>query len=459
MENCTNPSTKKNTTLAERQAIYQFLLQKSIDGELKKGSISEVASIFSVSKRTISRIWHQAKIHVDQGLPIDLSSNKPMAVGRKRVQINLSQVSEIPLRRRANIRSLAKSINVSKSTMDRRIKEGVIRPHTNAIKPTLTHENKSARLELCLSKITTQSLLSPIPTFYDMFNVVHIDEKWFYISKPSKRYYLVPGEDEPLRTCKSKRFITNVMFLAAVARPRFDSSGNEVFSGKIGIYPFTTLEPAKRSSKNRVVGTLETKPILSVNKEVTSAWLIEKVLPNIKAKWPRGHTGPIFIQQDNAKPHIDVNDSEFLEAASRDGFDIQLCFQSPNSPDLNVLDLGFFRAIQSLQEQEVLRTIDELVDAVQTSFERMSLQQLNNTPLDHHLHPPDHHQTTAGQPSDHRRTIVGPPSVTTIGPVGPPPDQCRTTAGPPPDHCRTTAGAPPDDAEDTGADECLITCD
>ena len=56
------------------------------------------------------------------------------------------------------------------------------------------------------------------------------------------------------------------MFLAAVARLRFDSLGNEVFSGKIGIYPFTTLEPSKRSSKNRIAGTLETKPILSVTK-------------------------------------------------------------------------------------------------------------------------------------------------------------------------------------------------
>ncbi|KAL4590609.1 hypothetical protein LXL04_003546 [Taraxacum kok-saghyz] len=161
-------------------------------------------------------------------------------------------------------------------------------------------------------------------------------------------------------------------------RPRFNASGVEIFSGIIGIYPFTRLEPAKRSSKNRVAGTLETKPILSVTKEVTRTWLIEKVLPDIRAKWPQSQVGPIFIQQDNAKPHIDVNDSEFLEAASRDGFDIRLTFQPPNSPDLNVLDLGFFRAIQSLQEQEVLGTIDELVNAVQTSFERMQSQQLNN---------------------------------------------------------------------------------
>ncbi|GJR57485.1 hypothetical protein Tco_1499647 [Tanacetum coccineum] len=211
-----------------------------------------------------------------------------------------------------------------------------------------------------------------------LLNPNNIDEKWFYMSRPSKRYYLVPGEEEPFRTCKSKKFITKVMFLAAVARPRFDTSGNEIFSGKIGIFPLTTLEPAKRSSKNRVAGTTETKPILSVTKEVTRSWLIDKVLPAIRAKWPQGHTGPIFIQQDNAKPHIDVNDDEFLQEASRDGFDIRLCFQPPNITDLNVLDLGFFRAIQSLQEQESLRTTDELVYVVQTDFKKMPSHDLNN---------------------------------------------------------------------------------
>lgn len=368
---------RKNTTTAERHAIYQELLQLSLNGELERGSFTLVARKFGLCRKTVSRIWHKAKLQIDNGSNVDLSSNMPGVVGRKKVQINLSLVTEVPLRQRSNIRALAKSVSVSKSTMHRRIKEGVLRPHSNAIKPDLTHENKKARLRFCLSMVD-RSLFSTSPKFYDMFNIVHIDEKWFYMSKPTKRYYLVPGEDEPVRTCKSKTFITKVMFLAAVARPRFDGLGNEVFSGKIGIFPLTTLEPAKCSSKNRVAGTLETKPILSVTKDVTRSWLIEKVLPAIRAKWPRGHMGPIFIQQDHARPHIDVNDKEFLEASSLDGFDIRLCFQPPNSPDLNVLDLGFFRAIQSLQEQENLGNIDELISAVQTSFERMQSRELNN---------------------------------------------------------------------------------
>ena len=49
-----------------------------------------------------------------------------------------------------------------------------------------------------------------------------------------------------------------------------------------------------------------------------------------------------------------------------------------DSPDFNVLDLGFFNAIQSLQHQKSPKDIDELVDAVNTAFESMSAETLNN---------------------------------------------------------------------------------
>lgn len=46
--------------------------------------------------------------------------------------------------------------------------------------------------------------------------------------------------------CKSKNFVENVMFFAAIARPRFDSEGNVKFYEKIGIFSFVTREHAKR---------------------------------------------------------------------------------------------------------------------------------------------------------------------------------------------------------------------
>lgn len=60
-----------------------------------------------------------------------------------------------------------------------------------------------------------------------------------------------------------------------------------------------------------------------------------------------------------------------------DGFDIRLMCQPLNSPDLNVLDLDFFNANQSLQYKETPRTIDELVQAVTKSFGTFSSVQSN----------------------------------------------------------------------------------
>ena len=65
--------------------------------------------------------------------------------------------------------------------------------------------------------------------------------------------------------------------------------------------------------------------------------MIEKILPAIRSKWLQCDAmETIYIQQDNAKPHIDPNDAKFLNTAIKDGFDIRLLCQPPNSPDLNV---------------------------------------------------------------------------------------------------------------------------
>ena len=363
--NTTRSRREKNLTSKEKQVIYEFLLKKSVDGRTGQGSVKEVATMFSISPRTIRRIWQQSRLQMMNGNTVDLSTKNAGKVGRKCVHVSPRKIKQVPLNRRSTVRSLAKAISVSKTTVHRRVQEGLIRPHTNAVKPTLTEDNKRTRLEFCLSQIDPDTLL-----FSDMFNVVHIDEKWFYMCKTTTKYYLVHDEPEPTRRVKSKRFITKAMFLAAVARPR------NGFSGKIGIFPFTFIEPAKRNSKNRVAGTMVTKVDESITKEKVKSCLIEKVIPAIHAKWPQGMR-TIIIQQDNAKPHIDCNNAEFMQAASKDGFDIRLICQPPNSPDLNVLDLGFFRSIQDLQHEKAPTTIEELVAAVKQSFDEYPVEKLN----------------------------------------------------------------------------------
>ena len=127
-------------------------------------------------------------------------------------------MKHIPIRRRTNIRSLLNALVVSKSTVHGQIKEGSIRAHSNAVKPYLSDDNKKASLEFCLSMVD-YGTISAKPSFINMHNRIHINEKWFYMSKTSQKYYFHLDETEPYRTYKSKRFIPKIMFLAVVARP------------------------------------------------------------------------------------------------------------------------------------------------------------------------------------------------------------------------------------------------
>lgn len=73
------------------------------------------------------------------------------------------------------------------------------------------------------------------PKFIDMYNIVYIDEKWFYMSKNTEKYYLFSVEEDPLRQCQSSHYIGKVMFLVVMGCPKFDNERNEIFSGKIGV--------------------------------------------------------------------------------------------------------------------------------------------------------------------------------------------------------------------------------
>nr|GMC92125.1 Transposase, Tc1-like protein [Ipomoea batatas] len=145
----------------KRSVIFETLLKHSVNGKVKYGSIKDVAKCV-------------------------LCFYKNCNVGRKGLQLIPKMLLESPLNRRTTIRSMASALSMSKTSLHRRVKEGSLKSHSNAIKPMLTEENRKKT--------------------------------------------------------------------------------NEMFDGKIGMFPFVYKEPAKRRSKNREAGTLETKPIESVNK-------------------------------------------------------------------------------------------------------------------------------------------------------------------------------------------------
>ncbi len=99
------------------------------------------------------------------------------------------------------------------------------------------------------------------------------------------------------------------------------------------------------------------------------------MFPDIRDKWPSWYfdgpndkSKPIIVQQDNARPHVPPGNATIMEEGKRDGFDIRVKNQPANSPDLNVLDLGIFNAIDKLQKLMECQSINELVNAVVLAF-------------------------------------------------------------------------------------------
>jgi hypothetical protein len=74
---------------------------------------------------------------------------------------------------------------------------------------------------------------------------------------------------------------------------------------------------------------------------------------------------------------VPVNDEEFRTAVAHTGLDIRLINQPVNSPDLNVLDLGFFNSLQSLTYDTISRNLDDLIVNVENEFANYDPDTLN----------------------------------------------------------------------------------
>jgi hypothetical protein len=227
-------------------AIYLELLAKTDPPRLKHGVSKYVADKFEVPLRVVQKIWKKGK---DGGIN-NVVNKWSKNCGRKRIEIDMEAIKNVPLSQRSTFADLSEALGVKKTTLYNRFKEGYFRRHTNDLKFSLTDDNKKARVKYCLSMLNEHSL-----SFKPLYNVVYIDEKWFYRTRRNQKYYLANDEERPQRAVKSKNFIEKVMFLAVVTRPRFDENGHCTFDGKLGIFPFVTLEPAKRWSPNRDAGT------------------------------------------------------------------------------------------------------------------------------------------------------------------------------------------------------------
>ena len=78
------------------------------------------------------------------------------------------------------------------------------------------------------------------------------------------------------------------------------------------------------------------------------------------------------------KPTLVRADKVFKDALVEKGINAELYMQPANSPDVNLLDLGFFRAIQSFNHA-VPKNEEELIQVVSMVYKSYLWNKINHT--------------------------------------------------------------------------------
>jgi len=387
-----------------RMTCFDILHHDSENGNLKSGQVQKMAHFFDVDRKTIGRLHkkHAEQLnlflleHAEED-DIDESSflldrenfhngcHGKRGRNKKWDRTALKQdVRKIPKSKRKNVRSLADETGIPRSTIHRMLKEDrIFKRHTSSLRPALTEENKVSRMLHALDHISHRH-------FLDMCDRVHIDEKWFNITKDGETCILVAGDDAddvddeepPDRRVRHKSHIMKVMFLCAQARPRWDTHTDSMWDGEIGMWPIGEWAPAQKDSVNRPAGTMEWKD-LSVTKERHRNILLCKVYPAIQSKWPKNQWNnnafKILVQHDGARAHFGEEDELCALQMNVMGLKnkIALCQQPANSPDTNINDLGLFRALQTMAWKKTADDIPNLIQNVMTAHLECPTNRIN----------------------------------------------------------------------------------
>lgn len=237
----------------------------------------------------------------------------------------------------------------------------------------LTPENTESRLTFSRTWLDVRAT-------DELWNV-HLDEKWFFAFPLSRRLYCPPEVTPPVQRIRHKGHIPKVMFLAALGEP------TPHFDGAVGIWPITEMFTPKRASAAhpRVNGQLVPyeKPT-TMDGALFQSMVQRFYIPAILALAERAfRTGiqriVVHSQIDNAGGHA-VHTS--VEALNRIGYlihprlRIHFYCQPPNSPDLNVLDLGAWNSLQKAVPPLVYdhaigrgNIQERIIETVQSSFQ------------------------------------------------------------------------------------------
>ena len=166
---------------------------------------------------------------------------------------------------------------------------------------------------------------------------------------------------------QSKRYITKVMFLCAVARPIYDEIGNCLFDGKVGCWRVAEWRKRKRNYNGKQLKYKKGDDFVadcSMGASKYEEMLLGLLLPRVREIrdnfWGEG---TIYIQHDGAPGHR----ANGIERDLTEAFESLECIfvrQPSKSPCSNMLDMAVFHSMSALVAQVDYETKDELAAAV-----------------------------------------------------------------------------------------------
>jgi hypothetical protein len=213
----------------------------------------------------------------------------------------------------------------------------------------------------------------------DWYEQAELDEKWVYGVHTHSVLKLPPGEPVPIQPVQSKRHLPKVLVLSCLMRPRFDADGNCIQSGKLVCERVGDPAGPRAWKKTFNDKTMDSKRYKKM--------VIDTVFPAIVEAFKDTGVKEVTLQQDGARAHTKKKPSTGEEPLTKElnaiGAKltprIRVRTQPAQSPDVNICDLAFFRALAcALRKRRrvaagvsrsVLFDLDKLAADAQAAFE------------------------------------------------------------------------------------------
>jgi hypothetical protein len=158
----------------------------------KRGSKSKVLKSWKVTRPTACRIFKDYSVKLKHPGPVSLSGVKKSGRPSSMQQQFKASIADVPIHKRTSVRTVAKATGITKTTLHRQMKrEGVVR-RARSIKPSLSDKHKLARMRFVIERMGGRE-----PLIDDHYDIVRIDEKWFYLMRDRQKVYVAPWEEMP----------------------------------------------------------------------------------------------------------------------------------------------------------------------------------------------------------------------------------------------------------------------